>query len=243
MRDSLAFRIGEIAGAVITLLLFLAIGVFFVIALVKAIKTRRTGWIVAASVCGLPFLSIMAAFLIGVVIGVTRVIKHPANPPATRHSRPTDLLEATMTSVTGNALPYEISLPSLGAWKRNEQNATFDLLFGYRDAYVGIIAENVGMGTPERLCNFTRGNLEKKASRCTTTPPIHVEINGRTWLTYDADVTIDGMDLKFRYYVYADAKYSVQILTWTGSALFEGYEPVFDRIARSFKFPEPKDDR
>jgi hypothetical protein len=243
MKDSLAFRIGEIAGAVVSLLLLLAVGVFFVIALVKAIKTRRPGWIVAAAISGLPMLSILAAFLIGVVIGVARVVKHSPTAPPARTSRPADLLEATMTAVTGNAFPYEVSLPALGAWKRNDQSATFDLLLGYRDAYVGIVAENVGMGTPERLCNFTRGNLEKKASRCTTTPPIHVEINGRTWLTYDADVTIDGMELKFRYYLYADARYSVQILTWTGSALFEGYEPVFDRIARSFKFPGSKDDR
>jgi hypothetical protein len=237
MNDSLAYRLGEIIGVIVVILTIIGFGILFVIALIKSFKTRRKGWIITASICGLPFLFIFAAFLVGMVSGVTRGFTHARQTAADRSGRPSNLLDATMTSVTGNALAYEVSLPSLDAWNKNEAKAPFDHLFSYRDAYLGIIAENIGLGTSERLSDFSRGNLEKNSTRCTTTPSTRLEINGRSWLTYDAAVTIEGIDLQYRYYVYADAKCSIQLITWTGPALFERYAPVFDRIARSFKLP------
>ncbi len=240
MVNSLAFKMGQVIGVLVVLAVVVGLGVFFVIALVKAIKTRRAGWIVAAVLSGLPFFLLFGAFLVGVFLGASRAMTHSREVAASRRGEASDLLQAPMSPVAGVALPYEISLPALSAWQAHENHPPFDHFYSYRDAYAAVIAENVGMQSPERLCEFTRGILEKKASHSATTPPQPLEINGRTWLTYDADATIEGIELKYRYYLYADDARSIQLITWTGTPLFARYGPVFDRIARSFKLPDAK---
>jgi hypothetical protein len=48
-----------------------------------------------------------------------------------------------MTPVPGNALSYQISLPSSDVWSKNDSRPPFDYLFSYHDAYVGVIAEEL----------------------------------------------------------------------------------------------------
>jgi hypothetical protein len=235
MNDSAAFKIGEIAGAIMGVLMMIGICVFFVIALVKAFTTRRKGWIIAASVASLPCLLFLSLFLAGMVMGFTRTVNRSNEMAAARRGDPSQLLTATMTPVSGNTLPYEISLPLLSAWAKNDSKPPFDYMFSYRDAYVAIIPEGIGLGTPEKICAVSRTNLASKASSLQTTTPISTEIDSQSWLTYDATATVDGVDIKYRFYVYADSQYTIQIVTWTGPLLFDHYAPVFDRIAKSFK--------
>jgi hypothetical protein len=235
MNDSTAFQIGEIIGAIMGVLIMIGICAFFVIALVKAFTTRRRGWIIAASVAGLPFLLFLGLFLTGMVMGFARTMNRSNEITAARRGDPSQLLTATMTPVSGAALPYEISIPLLSAWAKNDSRPPFDYVFSYRDAYVAIVPEGIGLGTPEKICAVSRKNLASKASSLQTTTPIPTEIDSHSWLTYDATATVDGVDIKYRFYVYADSQYTIQIVTWTGPLLFDHYAPVFDRIAKSFK--------
>jgi len=239
MNNSTAFQIGEIAGAIMGVLMMFGIFAFFIIALVKAFTTRRKGWIIAASVTSLPFLLFLGLFLAGMVMGFTKAINRSNEIAAARRGDPSALLTATMTPVSGNALPYQISLPFLEAWAKSDSKSPFDYLFSYHDAYVAIVPEGIGLGTPERIRAVSWENLESKASSLQTTTPVPIEIDSHSWLTYDATATVDGVDIKYRFYVYADSQYTFQIVTWTGPALFDRYAPVFDRIAKSFKMPKP----
>jgi hypothetical protein len=142
-----------------------------------------------------------------------------------------------MTAVTGKAMPYEISLPYVESWAKDSSHSPFDYLFIYHDACLGIIAENIGAGTPERMCEISRKNLASKASTCAATQPAAIAIDSRSWLTFDADATVKGVHFKYRYYVYGDAERAIQIMAWTGPVVFERYAPIFDRIAKSFKLP------
>ena len=211
---------------------------FFVFALVKAFTTRRKGWIIAASVASLPFLLFLGVFLTGMVMGFTKAMNRSNEIAAARRGDPSELLTATMTPVSGNLLSYEISLPSLNAWSKNDSKPPFDYLFSYRDAYIAIIPEGIGLGTAEKICAISRKNLASKASRLQTTTPVPIEIDSHSWLTYDATATVEGVDIKYRFYVYADTNYTFQVVTWTGLSLFNRYAPVFDRAAKSFKMPK-----
>ena len=238
MNDSTAYQIGEIAGAIMGVLMMFGICVFFVVPLVKAFSTRRKGWIIAAVVTSLPFLLFLALFLTGMVMGFAKAINRSNEIAAARRGGPSDLLTATMTPVSGNAFSYQISLPSLEAWAKNDSRPPFDYIFSYRDAYVAVIPEGIGLGTPEKIYAASRKNLAAKASSLQTTTPVPIEIDAHAWLTYDATAAIDGVDIKYRFYVYADSQYTIQIVTWTGLILFDHYAPVFDRIAKSFKMPK-----
>ncbi len=238
MENSTAYQIGQIAGAILVLMMLVGVCVFFIVALIKALSTRRKGWIIAASVSSVPFVLFFVLFMVAFVAGFKRGLNHSTEIAAARRGEPSQLLTAAMTSVPGNALPYEISLPWLSSWERNDSKAPFDYLFSYHDAYVGVIPEGIGFGTPERICDVSQKNLAAKASRYSVTTPTPIEIDSHSWLTYDATATISEVEIKYRFYVYADSNYTFQIVTWTGPALFDRDAPVFDRIAKSFKMPK-----
>jgi len=98
--------------------------------------------------------------------------------------------------------------------------------------------EGIGLGTPERVCEIAQKNVSSKASQVSFTAPVSVQIDSHSWLTYDAAATLNGINIKYRFYVYADTNNTVQMITWTGPSLFNRYAPVFDRIAKTFKMPK-----
>lgn len=238
MNQSAAYQAGHqagvIIGVVISLVLVLGLIAFFVISMVKAMTTRRPGWIVAASLSGLPFVAFFVLMVIGMVAGFKRGLNHSSDMSAAAQ-----LLTADMTSISGNSLPYQISLPSADEWQKNTSLQQYDNLFVYRNsAYLGIIAEGVGLGTPQHICDISQKHFKEKSSECTFTDVQPIDIDSHSWLTYDVNATVSYVHIKYRVYVYADANYTFQILAWSGGAFFDGDAPVFDRIAKSFKLPQ-----
>ena len=238
MENSAAFQAGEIVGVIMAVLMMVGFFAFFIFALIKAFSTRRKGWIITASLFSLPILLFFVLILAGMAVGFKKGMNRSTEIAVARRGEPSQLLTAAMTPISGNAIPYEVSLPWLTEWQKNDSKPPFDCLLSYRDAYVGIISEGIGMGTPEHACHIIQANLASKASSASATTPVPVSIDSHSWLTYDTDATIQGIKIKYRFYVYADSNYTFQIVTWTGPALFDRYAPVFDRIAKSFKMPK-----
>jgi hypothetical protein len=242
-QSSAAFQAGHqagvIIGVIISLVLVLGLMAFFVVSMVKAMTTRRTGWIVAASLSGVPFVLFMVVFLIAMVAGFKRGLNHSSEFGAAQRGEPSQLLTADMTTVSGNSLSYQISLPSSDEWQKNTSLKQYDNLFVYHDsAYLGIIAEGMGFGTPQHICDISQKHFKEKASECTFTDVQPIEIDSHSWLTYDVDATVSYAHIKYRVYVYSDANYTFQILAWSGGAFFDRDAPVFDRIAKTFKLPQ-----
>jgi hypothetical protein len=238
MDNSTAYEIGRVAGTILVLTIPLGICVFFVIALVKACTIRSAGWIVAASLSGIPFLAVIIVFVIAFVVGLQRGMSNSAELAAAQKGEPSPLLTAEMTPVSGNAMAYQISLPLASAWQKNQSQPPFDCLFSYRDAYLGIIQEQVGLQTPENARSLSQKNIMSKSADCTFTASQPITIDSHSWLTFDATTTIQQIHLKYRFYVYADADNTVQIISWTTPKLFDRDAPVFDRIAKTFKMPK-----
>lgn len=230
---------GVIIGVVISLMLVLGLIIFFVISMVKAMTTRRPGWIVAACLSGVPFALCLVFMVIAIVAGFKRGLNHSSEFSAAQRGEPSQLLTANMTSISGNSLPYQVSLPSADEWQKNTSLQQYDNLFVYHDsAYLGIIAEGMGFGTPQHICDISQKHFKDKASECTFTDVQPIEIDSHSWLTYDVDATVSYAHIKYRVYVYSDANYTFQILAWSGGAFFDRDAPVFDRIAKSFKLPQ-----
>ena len=233
-------QVGQIVGAVIASLILIGGFAFFVFSLVKAIKTGRKGWIITASITGLPVLAFVGIFLYGVFLGVTKSSSRVREVQLAKQGGPSALLTAAMTSVPGKAaVPYTISLPWEGEWGK-KSNPPYDYVFSYQDLYVGVIVEGFGAGSPQKVCDFAQKLVQTKASQCSFTEPTEIKIGDLNWLSYDVTATLSNMDFKYRYFVYADKGRTAQIICWTGPVVFNHYAPVMNRIAESFRFTEAK---
>jgi hypothetical protein len=236
--NSAAYQGGVIAGALMAVVVMLGILVFFVLALVKAISTRRTGWIIGAVVSGVPFLFLLVAMGFGFVKGFKQGMAHSSEMAAAQRGEPSELLTAPMTQVSGVAIPYEISLPSEDEWTKNDNRPPYDHLYSYRDAYVGVIAEAYGAQTSENACDLSQRNVLSRDPQAIVSPTQSLTIDSHTWLTYDVSATVNQIQVKYRFYVYGDPNYTFQIMTWTSPSLFNHDAPVFDRIAKTFQLPK-----
>ena len=91
--------------------------------------------------------------------------------------------------------PTRFRFRRLDVWSKNDSRPPFDYLFSYRDAYVGVIAEGIGLGTAQKICDLSKTNLASKASRYVTTTPVALDIDSHSWLTYDATATLTGVEV------------------------------------------------
>ena len=241
MNDSSAyqtgFQIGQIIGIIVFLAFFVGCAALFVISLVKAISTRSKGWIIGACVSAVPLLILIALFVFGLAVGFNQGFRQSRDVAAAKRGEPSPLLTADMTEITGNPFPYKISVPAYNDWKDKLSNPPYDHFLAYNDAYVGVIAENVGVATPESVRDFYQKNITQNSSDYSFSDSHEIIIDSRKWLTYDATATLKGVKIKYRFYLYSDNSRTVQILAWTEPVLFDRYAPVFDRIAKSFQFP------
>lgn len=238
MDDAAAFRMGEIIGALMFFAVFIGSLVFFIIALVKAISTRRDGWIIAACLSSLPLLCLFLCMVLGFFMGLSRGFTRAQEPRPPSRARPAQFLTADMTPVFGNSVAYQISLPLLLLWAKDDSQPQFDHVFSYGNAYLGIIPEEVGLGTSQKICDFAEKNLRAKALDCSCTGAHPIEIDAHSWLTFDATATVNDIHVQYRYYVYSDTNYTFQIVGWTVPKFFRTDSLVFDRIAGSFKMPK-----
>ena len=234
MNNSAAYEIGEVLGVLIVLSPF----VFFVVALIRSIQTGRKGWIIGAVISGLPVAAVIILLLVAFAKGISQA-GGGTGLFGTKLETAADLMTGSMTPVAGSVIPYSISYPWISSWKKQDtSDDAFDQLYSFHDAYVGVIAEGVGLGTPQRICDLSQKHLAEKATQYTLTTAQSIDIDSRSWLTYDATATVSGVDVKYRFYVYADRNYSFQILAWTGPGEFGAVSSVFDRVAKSFTMPK-----
>jgi len=230
---------GEVVGAVLMLAVIAGLFVFFIIALIRAAKTGRSGWIITASILGLPVAALAAGILFSVVFGVIKAASPTASSPGSATGATADLLGDSMTPVPGTVIPYQMSYPQIDSWKKlDTSDQAFDQLFNFRDEYIGVIAEGIGVGTPQRVCDLSQKNLVAKSSKYSFTPAQPIQIDSHSWLTFDATATVSGVDFKYRFYVYSDSKFTFQIVSWAVPADFDTFNPVFDRVAKSFQLPK-----
>ncbi len=89
---------------------------------------------------------------------------------AARRGESSELLTAPMTPLAGNGLAYEISLPSVDEWQKKDTDPPYDYLFSHNEAYVGIIAENVGLQTPEKSVISSQKKYREKKRRPILSP-------------------------------------------------------------------------
>lgn len=240
MENSVAYQIGQVFGVLLVIFFVLAVLGGGIACLVMSIRTKKVGWIIGTVVLSLPILAVCGLIFFSIAAGVMKGLANRPNSPeasAEKTTSKSDLLTAPLTAITGTNLPYTISLPAKGSWKEQKETSDADFFWANGSYYVMVIPEPFGVGSSEGIAKISMDNLLAVAPEAVKKETVPVTIDGREWLQFDVEARVSGLKLVYRYYVYSDDDITVQIITFTSPSLFAKGTPIFDRIAKSFKFP------
>ena len=237
MDTSSAYQFGQLLGMIIAgvfaLAFFIGGPVFTVISIVKAFKTRRTGWIISAVVTSLIGLGMLGCFVLGVVAGVKKQIADKSRPVMSAQVMQ-QLLDVPMDEIVRPG--YAISLPEAGKWATLKVNPDMDKTWIRNGLCVATIPESEGCGSPEGLKEIAESTLRGASKECDMGEAREVTIDGKKWLSFDAQAKISFLRINYRFFVYSDDERSMQVIFWVNGDNIESVTPVIERIISSFRF-------
>jgi hypothetical protein len=228
------YRMGLVAGPVILIFILVTAFIGYSISLVQYTRSRRGGWMAALIVSFLPLAGFFG--LLVVVCGLN--LLHEFGPASASHSQAAGSSQQKSSPLTGHQFDYTIQVPDLDEWFIDSKTAPFDRVISHRDIYIGVIAEHIGLGDAESILKAAQANMTSAAENCTFGKATPITIAGLPWLTFDVTAKLPNVtsEFKYRYYVYSDAKHSIQLLAWSTPAMLDKNAAMIDQIAKSFRF-------
>jgi hypothetical protein len=231
-----AYDLGRILGVFLFVLIVPASLIGYTFTIWKFGKSGQKSWLLASGCLGFPVFGLVLLVIAGAVYGA---FYSKSNPPRVKDSapgEPVEMLKEKFETLKGVDFDYSVELPDFPRWKMHERTGSMDRMFSHRDLYFGIVYERIGMGNTDSLRQTVEARMSdfrdysiKKAKNMT--------IAGLPWQVVDIEVTADGIKLKYRYYLFADSRRTVQILAWSSPAIFDENAFLADQIAQSFRFP------
>jgi len=232
---SAAYEVGRMIGMIMVPVVLFILFAAYSASLYLLGRSRHIGWLISTVVFSLP----LAALFIAMIFGIAFTMRSSTAPEAAstfQSHEAADLLTAPFQPLKGRNFDYTLSVPDRDSWKTIPPSGDFDRIIAYRDLYIGIIAERVGIGDIERMREFVEQTLTTNSTTRHIDSIENLAIDGRPWVAFTADATREKMHLRYRYFLYTDNRRSVQIIAWTSPALFDRNKPVVEQIAQSFHF-------
>lgn len=160
-------------------------------------------------------------------------------PLATSQLKKADL--TTWKKVVARDLPCSLRIPP--DWEQKPATDDFTLMVGRSAIRVGIIAEEGNLGSPETLATIARKRIADTATAIDATQPQPVQLDGRRWLQFIVNCSLDKTEFTYQFYVYAGDEGSYQIVAWTLQDLFEANAAEIRQVMQTFEFRAKKDGR
>jgi len=233
MEHSTAYEIGRMSGPIVVAVILAVSLAGYSLGLWKFAKSRHAAWLAVTILLSLPLLGMVVLSLCVGVVALANGAKQLGHPG--RSNEASSSLTHKFDKVEGAQFDYSLMIPDLPEWKVSTKSEDFDQLFSNRGIYFGIIAEHIGMGDTESV----RKLAEQRIADTSTTHSIGkaktITIAGLPWATFDAEVKLNKLSLKYRFYVYADSRRTVQMIAWSSPTLFDRNTFLIDQIATSFR--------
>ena len=141
---------------------------------------------------------------------------------------------ATWKKVVARDLPCSLRIPS--DWEQKPATDDFALMVGRSAIRVGIIAEEGNLGSPETLATIARKRIAETAIAIEATQSQPLQLDGRRWLQFIVNCTVDKAPLTYQFYVYAGDEGLYQIVAWTLQDLFEPNSAEIRQVMQTFQF-------
>ena len=147
-----------------------------------------------------------------------------------------DQKHPAMEIVRGTDLAYTIQIPAQWTVKKGAQD--FDSLANYKSIYIGVIAEEANLGSPETIAGLARDRLKEGGTDLEWSQPKPLSLDGRNWLQFSVDCKVNKIPISYQYYVYAGREGTFQIVGWTTQDLSAKYASTIREVAQTFRFPK-----
>jgi hypothetical protein len=232
-------NIGYAVGVLLGLAFFLGLLVLVVVCIVKAFTKRTKGWIIAGCLSGIvlsvPLIAFLAAFVTGFQRGLHSrdSVRYPEDPAPSRDIQPKS--KATQL-VRGRDMAYSLRIPT--TWTIKPAVQAFDTLSSYKSLYIGVIAEEANLGSPEAIAGIARDKISEIGTDITWTEPAPLVLDGRSWLQFTVECKINKIPLSYQFYVYAGKEGTFQVVGWTTQDLFRRDSSLLRQVMQQFHFPE-----
>ena len=172
----------------------------------------------------------------------------PRNPFAGEASRGHPFAQTSMSpplpqpqAVDGSEIHYSLTVPTEWTVKRKQElsgeEATFDLIASHKSIYVGVIAEEANLGDADGVVALLKDFVRERATEARFSGIERASIDGRSWKTFSAHVTLHKIPFAYQYYVYTGPEGTFQLSGWTFENLFERDVGQIRQVLESFKFP------
>lgn len=229
----------------LVVILFISIFVFavliilptlFFISLYKAIERKTGTWILVCVLSG----------LVAVPIIITVALHFCADTLMDEDESLLDVIPEQLQSltITGNAMPYQLTLPDAQGWVRMDGVDGFDVVLSNEAdlMQVAVAVEPSSLETLENAHKYVLSHLREIDGVEVIDDPERITIDGRKWLRFDIVVNEQaGVQVVHRVYLYTGEEGTFRIAAWTGKVLFDERKVLMDKIARSFVFPPTRE--
>jgi len=138
--------------------------------------------------------------------------------------------------IRGHDLAYSITLPP--NWRFERRSDDYDVLASFKSLYVGVIAEEAQLGTPETIANIARQKLKESATELKWSEPAPLMLDGRRWMQFVVTAHVETIPAAFQFYVYSGPEGTFQVIGYTSQNLFTRDAPLMRDVMKSFRFPK-----
>ena len=173
----------------------------------------------------------------GTLRDLTAAFRFPPALPASSQATP-EPTAAPPQVLVGDRLNYKLTIPE--DWTIKHKAGAFDLEVSHRTAYVGVVAEEGSLGTPQVALKVVQDNLRKKSTELQMNEAYEVKIDGRTWLQFTAKCKMQEIPLAYHYFVYAGPEGTFRIVGWSMQNLYDRDADQINDVAMTFQFPPAK---
>jgi hypothetical protein len=140
-------------------------------------------------------------------------------------------------TIRGHDIQYTLTLPP--NWTTKTGVEDFDTVSSYKSSYVGVIAEEAQVGTPEVIAALARDRLKSKATDLYWSQPRQVELDGRTWMEFTVKCQMENIPVGYEFCVYSGREGTFQVVGWTTQNLFDRDAQRLRTVMQTFRFPGP----
>lgn len=166
-------------------------------------------------------------------IGRARSIMRTFTFPSTS-SQPNKSDAATWKKVVARDAPCSLRIPP--DWEQKQAKDDFTLIVGRAAIRVGVIIEEANLGSPETLATIARKRIAEMATAFEATEPRSIQLDGRRWLQFVVNCTVDKTPFTYQFYVYAGDEGSYQIVAWALQDLFVPNSEEIRQVMQTFEF-------